>query len=87
MAEMLTREQIDSILEGMTGADIVDQFGDNVPTAKIGTNAFDAAAARQGITNGTRAMELVHVQDFGYLANKLNEVINLDGPKADQPEE
>jgi hypothetical protein len=87
MAEMLTRDQIDTILEGMTGADLVDQMGDSSKPALIGPNAFDAAAKRQGIVNGQRAMELVSVQDFAYLAGRIAEVINLDGPKADTPDE
>lgn len=85
MTDMLTREQIDSIIEGMTGADIADQLGADKP-AQIGPKAFDSAAKRQGAVNGKRAMELVDIKDFQYLAEKLNEVMSLDGPKADQPE-
>lgn len=85
MAERLTREQIDTVLEGMTGADLIEHIGDGqTGGAKIAGNAFDSAAARMGITNGVRAMELVGVADFQYLVTKLTEVMALDSPKAEQ---
>lgn len=86
MADKLTRDQIDFVLDNMTGADLIEHVGDGSGGAKIAGNAFDATAARLNMTNGTRAMELVSLSDFGYLVRQLQEVMNLDSPKSDQPE-
>lgn len=87
MADKLTREQIDFVLDNMTGADIVDHIGDGTLGAKVATGAFDSAAARLGLTNGTRAMELLSVKDFMYMAGQFQEVVNLEGPKSEQPDD
>lgn len=86
MADKLTRDQIDFVLDNMTGADLIDHIGDGTRGARIAGDSFDAAAVRLGVSNGSRAMELVGMADFSYLVNKLQEVMNLDSPKADQPE-
>lgn len=86
MADKLTREQIDYVLDNMTGADIVDHIGDGSLGAKVATGAFDSAAARLGVSNGTRAMELLSIKDFMYMASQFQEVVNLDSPKPELPD-
>lgn len=86
MADRLTREQIDFVLDNMTGADLIEHIGDGTQGAKVAGGAFDSAAARLGVSNGTRAMELVGISDFTYLTTKLSEVMNLDSPKSEQLE-
>lgn len=86
MAERLSREQIDQVLEAMSGADLIEHIGDGTKGAKVAGDAFDATAARIGVTNGTRAMTLVGLADFGYLVKQLQEVMSLEGPKPQSPE-
>lgn len=86
MADLLTREQIEFVLEHMTGADVIDHVGDGTAGTKIAGLAFDSAAARLGVSNGTRAMELVALGDLNFLVAKLQEVMSLDSPKSDQAE-
>lgn len=85
--KMLTRVQIDHVLENMTGADVVEHVGDGTKGAKVAAGAFDTAAARLGVTNGTPAMELLGIADFAYMAKKMGEVLNLDSPKSEQPDD
>ena len=84
--EMLTRDQIDAVIEHMSAADMIDAMGDGgVPGTKMAGLAFDSAAARAGIVNGTRALELVPAKDFRYLADQLNAYINVESPLPEEP--
>lgn len=85
--DWLTREDIDTILDQMSAADVIEAIGDGSNAgAKVAGLAFDAAAARLSYTNGTRASERVKASDFGYLGTKLGEVVSLDGPLPEKPE-
>ena len=46
--------------------------------------AFDSAAARMGISNGTPATEHVRAADFQYLATQLGEVLDVDSPLSEE---
>lgn len=80
--QWLTREQIDSVIESMSASDLIDALGDGktVQGPKMAGDAFNAAAARLGFSNGTPATEHVRVGDFSYLAGRIGEVVNSDSP-------
>jgi hypothetical protein len=84
----LTREQIDSILDGMTARDIFaampEDPGSQAKGSEIAGNTFEKAAERQG--HGTEALDRVRPADAVYLAGALGEVFTLAGPKADAGE-
>lgn len=81
----LSREEIDSIIDGMSAADLLDALGDgtSVKGAKMLGTAFDSAAARAGYSNGTSATEHVRVRDFKYLADELGKVVSVESPLPD----
>ena len=67
--EWLTREKIDEVLENLSAADLITATGDGSQSgAKMAGLAFDSAAARLGISNGTPATAHVRAADFKYLA-------------------
>ena len=76
----LTREQIDEVVAGMSAADLITATGEGRKDAAVAGAAFDAAAARMGLSNGTPATESVHAYDFQYLATAIGEAINVDSP-------
>lgn len=79
--DWLTREQIDSVLDTLSAADLIEATGDgNRAGAKVAGAAFDSAAARAGLSNGTPASQHVRASDFKYLAERLAEVIDVDSP-------
>ena len=80
--EWLTREQIDAAIAVLSAADLIEAMGDRdkVQGPKMAGDAFNAAAARIGLSNGSPAMQHVRASDFKYLAEKITEVINIDGP-------
>lgn len=83
--DWLTREQIDQVLSGLSAADLIEATGDGSNQgSKIAGVAFDSAAKRAGFSNGTPATQHVRASDFKYLAEKLGEVINIDGPLSDE---
>jgi len=83
--EWLTREQIDQVLEQLSAADLIEATGDGTRQgAKVAGAAFDAAAGRMGLSNGTPASQHVKASDFGYLAAQLGEVINVDSPLSEK---
>lgn len=78
----LTREQIDQVIGGLSAGDLIEAMGDSDTirgTRMIGV-AFDSAAARLGISNGVSGVNLVHVSDFKYMAEKLSSAVNIDSP-------
>ena len=82
--DWLTREQIDSVLDGLSAADLILATGDGSRQgAAVAGAAFDSAAARMGVSNGTPASQHVRAADFTYLATKMGEVINVDSPLSD----
>lgn len=85
--QWLTREQIDQVIAAMSAADLIAAIGDGekIQGAAMAGKAFDAAAARLGISNGTPATTHVSMADFGYLANAIGEAVNVDSPLSDAP--
>lgn len=77
----LTREQIDTVIEAMSAADLIKAIGEGKSGSEMAAEAFDKAAARLGMSNGTAATEHVGLSDFAYLADRLNQVVNIDAPK------
>lgn len=82
--EWLTKQQIDSVLDNLTGQDVLEAVtGDEKVTAgSTAGKAFDAAAKRLGVTNGTAAMLQVKPVDALHLAQRMGELLNVDSPKA-----
>lgn len=78
--DWLTREQIDQVIEGLSAADLIEATGDGRKDAAVAGAAFDSAAARMGVSNGTPATQHVKASDFSYMATQLGEAINVDGP-------
>jgi hypothetical protein len=84
----LTRDQIDEVIAGLTAGDLIEAMGDGDTikgTRMIGI-AFDSAAARLGISNGTQGTHMVSVSDFKYLADKLGGAVNTDSPLSEGQE-
>ena len=84
----LTREQIDQVIGGLSAGDLIEAMGDSDTirgTRMIGV-AFDSAAARLGISNGVSGVNLVHVSDFKYMAEKLSGAVNIDSPLSEGQE-
>jgi len=83
-ANFLSREQIDTILEGMTARDIFAAMPDStekVNGSKVASIAFESAAERQG--HGAGALDRVKPLDGMYLASAIGELLSVDSPKAD----
>lgn len=86
--DWFTREQIDEVVAGLSAGDLIEAMGDSDTikgTRMIGI-AFDAAAARLGMTNGVSGVQRVRVSDFKYLAEKLGGAVNMDGPLSEGQE-
>lgn len=84
MSEWLTREKIEEVLANLSAADLIEATGDGTAQgAKIAGTAFDSAAARMGVSNGTPATQHIRAADFAYLANRIGEVVNIDSPLSD----
>lgn len=89
--DWLTREQVDTVIAAMSAADLIAAMGDatdtgNVKGPKMAGDAFDSAANRLGLSNGTPATAHVRMQDFQYLAQKISEAINIESPTSEGPE-
>lgn len=85
-AEWLDRATIDKVVEGMSTADLIEASGETISAKQAGV-AFNAAAKRQGISNGTPATQSVRARDFLYLAEKMGEIMGPDSPKSDDTED
>ena len=80
-SEWLTREQIDEVLSALSAADLIEGVGDGKHSeARLAGIAFDAAAARVGVSNGSPATQHIRAGDFKYLATRISEVVNVDSP-------
>jgi hypothetical protein len=89
MADRLTREELDTIIDGMTARDIFAAApgGNDVSEVKGSETAgiaFEKAAERQGF--GTEALDRVGASDAIYLANAIGEALNMGSPKAEGTE-
>jgi hypothetical protein len=80
----LRRDEIDTILGGMTARDIfaaIPGGATQAQGAEVAGAAFESAAERQGY--GKEALDRVRPVDAIYLASELGEVLSADSPKAD----
>lgn len=86
--EWLTREQIDQVIDSMSAADLINALGDGteIQGPKMAGAAFDSAAARLGISNGTPASAQVRMADFKYLAESITKAVNTDSPLSEGQE-
>jgi hypothetical protein len=83
--QWLTREQIDRVIEGLSADDLIESgmAGETDQTKAIGAaaRAFNAAAARLGISNGTTATAVMRATDLRYFAEALKAYMDIDAPK------
>lgn len=87
-AEWLTREQIDQVISGMAAADLLEAMGDgeSIKGPKMAADAFNAAAARLGMSNGTPATQHVRMSDLKYMAEAITQAVNIDSPLSEGQE-
>ena len=78
----LTREQIDEVIAGMSARDLIDASAGDISNGERAGMAFDSAAKRLGLSNGTPATASVKASDFLYLGQMMNEVMGNDSPKS-----
>jgi hypothetical protein len=84
----LNREQIDEVIDNLSAADLIEHMvegSDARSSVRFAGEAFDAAAKRIGMSNGTAATEHVRVSDFKYLAQRIGEAVNLGSPLSRAP--
>lgn len=84
----LTREQIDQVIEKMSAADLIAGMGDGdtIKGPKMAGDAFNAAAARTGVSNGSPATEHVRMGDFAYMAKAITKAVNIESPLSEGQE-
>lgn len=87
--EWLTREQIASVVDQMSASDLIGASGEDqkLSNAQRAGLAFDAAAARVGLSNGVPATQHIRARDFLFLAEAIGEVMGPGSPKADDGED
>lgn len=90
--QWLTREQVDQVIDAMSAADLIVAMGDTTDTGqvkgpKMAGDAFDSAAARIGLSNGTPATAHVRMSDFQYLATRISQAVNIESPTSKGPED
>ena len=78
--DWLTREQIDEVVANLSAADLIEGTSGGKKDSQVAGAAFDSAAKRLELSNGTPATEHVRAADFAYLANAIGEAINIDSP-------
>jgi len=85
--DWLSREDIDRVIDNLSGADLIEGLADgaNKTDAKISTVAFDTAAARLKVSNGSPASQHVRAKDYRYLTRRVSEVIAEDSPLPEGP--
>ncbi len=79
----LSRPEIDSVIESMSAADLVDamaKYPTEAESLQMAILAFDTAAERAGLSNGTPASQHVRMADLKYLGEQIKEAINVDSP-------
>lgn len=78
----LTRPEIDQVIAGMSAADLIDAMGDEerIKGTKMMGAAFDSAAARLGLSNGSPASQHIALADFQYMAEALGKAVNVESP-------
>jgi len=86
--EWLTREQIDSIVAGISADDLIesgltDAGEDKGKAVKAARNAFNLAAETMGLSNGTPASKHIRVTDLKYWTEAISAAVNVDSPKAE----
>lgn len=88
-SDRLTREQIDAVIEAMSADDVITAMGDGetIKGAKMAGDAFNSAAARIGMSNGTPATQHVSLRDFKYLADAIGKAVNVENPLSEGQED
>lgn len=90
-SDWLTREDIDRVIGAMSADDLIESGLAGIDNAKesvkAGAVAFNLAAARIGLSNGTPATSHMRASDLTYFANALKGSMDVDGPKSEASED
>jgi alanine racemase len=81
--DWLSREQIEQVIGSMSAADLVDamaKYPTEQDSLQMAILAFDTAASRAGVSNGTAASQHVRMSDLKYLGEQIKGAINVDNP-------
>lgn len=81
--QWLSRAQIDEVIAGLSAADLIEATSDGRKDAQVAGAAFDSAAKRMELSNGTPATEHVRAADFSYLASAIGAALDVDSPKSE----
>ena len=89
--DWLTREDIDRVVANLSADDLIESglagMEDRAESVKAGAGAFNRAAERLGLSNGTPATQHMRASDLGYFANALKSSMDIDGPKSEDTED
>jgi hypothetical protein len=83
---MLTREQIDKIIESLTMGDIQEAFKGDVPDKAVAGIAFARAAKRSKLVNGGDPLDAVGLTDIKYLGERMQAAMSDANPKSSTTE-
>lgn len=85
--EWLTREQVDQVVESLSANDLIESGlagnQDQAESVKAAAVAFNMAAKRIGLANGTLATEHMRAVDLAYFAQALKAYMDIDSPKSE----
>ena len=87
--DWISRDQIDRVIESMSARDLVDamdQYDPKEKSTQYAMAAFDSAAERVGLTNGSPGSAHVRMADFAYLASAIGEAVNIESPLSEGQE-
>ena len=84
VSDLLTREQIDTIVDGLTMGDVQEAFVAGVVDKAIAGVAFARAARRSGLVNGKGdPLDHVSFRDLRYLVTAVQGAISDTSPKSE----
>lgn len=84
---MLTREQIDQIIDSLTMGDVHEAFAQGVNDKAIAGVAFARAAKRSKLVNGSDPLDQVAVGDLKYLGERMQAAMSDTNPKSPTTED
>jgi hypothetical protein len=80
--DWLTRSQIDEVIGSLSADDLIESGfgGDKINVLQAAAAAFNRAAERAGLSNGTPATQHVRPADLRYLNEAIGEALAMDSP-------
>ncbi len=87
----LSRADIDRVVANLSADDLIESglagTTDSTESVRAGGRAFNMAAERLGLSNGSPATQHMHAADLGYFANALKGAMDIDSPKSEPSED